>query len=490
MRNRLRALSADALWALLFGVTLVVTVGMLVAPRMRPEALWTGLAICLAAQALVAALLGRIEQATASEPLQARLLELAAAVVSLSCAAYIGWLAGTGPSLGFERQAVLGMSVLAGCIGAIGTLAASPLMLGAIVLPLFGGAAGALSQVQDGSSLPWLLADSTCAAALLVTGSQAVRQHRAVLSAALRERVLVERQWAAFEAAPAGVALTQGKRLLRATTRLRAWFGFAPDNALPRSELSWVLGRSENRMERLLARAEARVHGRDVRELEVKVRGGGNGLLRLGVQVRRLDPQQPSEGLLWTITDRTAGQAMSLAVAQDELRDPLTGALSRRGLTTALIPLLTRDLDKRPLGVMCLDLNGFKPLNDRHGHVFGDRVLCTVHERVKRALRGTDLVARPTGDEFMIVLDPLDDACQAAAIAERLSEIIAAPMLLEGMACQVQASMGLAIAPGDGRDADMLIECADRAMGEVKRAISPGPPKPAARSGPDRRSPH
>lgn len=485
-RNRLQALSANALRALLIGTVLVVVVSLLVAPRMTPRALWLGAGLCVAALVLRAWLVARLGRTAGADLPAARRMELVAVALTFGYGVYVAWLAGTGPALAPERQAALGALALAGCLGAISTLVSSPLMFAAVTAPLFIGSAGALMQLR-GDSLPLLmLGYGACAALLIEMCWRALRSHQAALRADLRERALTERQWTLFEAAPAGVALTHGLRLTRASSRLKTWFG--PDAGALRNELGRALGRTDARLDRLLARAEARVQGHQVRELEVVVRGG-SGPRCLGIQVRRFDPLRPAEGLLWMITDRSAEYQHRQGLERDAQHDPLTGALNRRGLSAALGPLLARDLDKRPLGVMCMDLNGFKPLNDRHGHAFGDRVLCTINERLKRALRGTDLVARPGGDEFVIVLDPLDDSRQAAFIADRISEVIAAPMLLEGVPCQVQASIGLAVAPVDGRDADLLIECADRAMYEVKRAISPGPPRPAARSGQDRRSP-
>lgn len=485
-RNRLQALSGSALRALLVGAVLVVVVGLLVAPRMAPRSLAIGVGACLAVLLLRAWLMFRVGRTVADDLHAARRLELAAVALTFGYGVYIAWLAGTGPALAPERQAALGALALAGCIGAISTLVSSPLMFAAVTAPLFVGSAAALMQLR-GDSLPLLmLGYGVCAALLIEMCLRALRTQHDTLRAEMRERTLTERQWTLFEAAPAGVALTHGLRLTRASSRLKSWFG--TDGGSLRSELARAFGRTDQRLDRLVARAESRILGHQVREFEVVVRSG-TGPRCLGIQVRRFDPLRPAEGLLWMITDRSAEYQHRQGLERDAQHDPLTGALNRRGLSAALGPLLARDLDKRPLGVMCMDLNGFKPLNDRHGHAFGDRVLCTINERLKRALRGTDLVARPGGDEFLIVLDPLDDSRQAAFIADRISEVIAAPMLLEGVPCQVQASIGLAVAPADGRDADLLIECADRAMYEVKRAISPGPPRSAERSGQDRRSP-
>jgi diguanylate cyclase (GGDEF)-like protein len=208
------------------------------------------------------------------------------------------------------------------------------------------------------------------------------------------------------------------------------------------------------------------------------------------VRVAPLVASDPAQGLVWTLVDETAQWEQRQGPVADALHDPLTGALNRLGLSSALQPLLARDLQRQPLGVMCLSLNGLKTLGERHGPLFTDRVLSTTHERLKRALRGNDLIARVGPDEFIVVLDPLEDARQAASIAERVSEVIAAPMLLEGAACQVQTAIGLALAPMDASTADALIETSSRAMHEMRRVLSPVQPwRAVEQRRPDRRSP-
>ncbi len=287
-----------------------------------------------------------------------------------------------------------------------------------------------------------------------------------------------------------GVGGKSGRERLQAALRADSQASAAPMQ-VPASQLldgiAARTGRSRERLQRLVSRAEARVHGHRSVELRIPLRDGLPSYV--GLQIRRFDPLRPDEGLVWSMSDRTAEWQNRQALERAALHDPLTGALNRRGLIGRLEALLQRKLDERPLAVLCLDMNGFKPLNDRHGHAFGDHVLRAITERLKHTLRGTDLVARPGGDEFIIVLDPVQSRAEAVGVAERISEVISSPLVIEGLACRVQAAIGMASAPEDGATVDALIAVADREMYAVKRAISPGLVPPAERTPQDRRSP-
>ena len=119
------------------------------------------------------------------------------------------------------------------------------------------------------------------------------------------------------------------------------------------------------------------------------------------------------------------------------------------------------------LTVFCLDLDGFKGVNDRLGHAAGDAVLVAVANRLRACVRDADFVCRIGGDEFVILLPNITDA-EAAAIARRIISRISEPFEF-APAVRVGASIGLASAPRDGTTADELLSAADRAMYEAKR---------------------
>jgi len=119
------------------------------------------------------------------------------------------------------------------------------------------------------------------------------------------------------------------------------------------------------------------------------------------------------------------------------------------------------------LTVFCLDLDGFKAVNDRLGHAAGDAVLVAVADRLRACVRDADFVCRIGGDEFVILLPNITDA-EAAAAARRIISQVSEPFEFAPTA-RVGASIGLASAPRDGTTADELLSAADRAMYEAKR---------------------
>ena len=152
--------------------------------------------------------------------------------------------------------------------------------------------------------------------------------------------------------------------------------------------------------------------------------------------------------------------------------DLLTG-LPNRALNLKLFSELLASPWPQPgspgskLTVFCLDLDGFKAVNDRFGHAAGDAVLVAVADRLRASVRDADFVCRVGGDEFVILLPNITDG-EAAAVARRIISRVSEPFEFVPMA-RVGASIGLASAPRDGITADELLGAADRAMYEAKR---------------------
>jgi len=120
-----------------------------------------------------------------------------------------------------------------------------------------------------------------------------------------------------------------------------------------------------------------------------------------------------------------------------------------------------------PTAVLYLDLDDFKPVNDRHGHSVGDRALVEVAARLRGAVRPTDIVARLGGDEFAVLCRGLDELEVAEALAERLVADVAQPMLVDGYEVSVGLSVGIASLL-DGDDADRALARADDALRKAK----------------------
>jgi|GEM_PF-1899091 len=152
------------------------------------------------------------------------------------------------------------------------------------------------------------------------------------------------------------------------------------------------------------------------------------------------------------------------------LSDPLTGLANRAHFAQAL-ELAIADARRHgdALGVVFLDLDEFKPVNDRLGHAAGDKVLVDLARNLESDLRATDTVARMGGDEFAVVLPRLSDAKSVHAAARKIAMCVATPTLLAGEYVSVTASIGAALFDPERDDADTLLAKADRAMYQAKR---------------------
>jgi diguanylate cyclase (GGDEF)-like protein/PAS domain S-box-containing protein len=165
------------------------------------------------------------------------------------------------------------------------------------------------------------------------------------------------------------------------------------------------------------------------------------------------------------ITEKVAAQR---ALAHRATHDPLTG-LANRMLMDERLAQAAAD-PARPVAVILCDLDGFKRVNDRLGHAAGDEVLRAVAGRLRGICRAHDLVCRPAGDEFVIVLTGergetarrLRGTC--AQVAKRIEAAVRQPVVVDGGRAQVGVSVGIAATVGPGRGTEHLLRSADRAM--------------------------
>jgi diguanylate cyclase (GGDEF)-like protein/PAS domain S-box-containing protein len=147
--------------------------------------------------------------------------------------------------------------------------------------------------------------------------------------------------------------------------------------------------------------------------------------------------------------------------------DPLTGVANRRALERTLEAAVERARrESREVAVLQLDLDGFRTLNDRWGHLAGDRALRAVARRLQRCVRERDLVARNGGDEFALVLPDLQPAAPIARECRmRVEEALSAPVRFEGGSTTLEVSIGIATFPHNGADGLALLAHADRQLG-------------------------
>jgi diguanylate cyclase (GGDEF)-like protein/PAS domain S-box-containing protein len=151
--------------------------------------------------------------------------------------------------------------------------------------------------------------------------------------------------------------------------------------------------------------------------------------------------------------------------------DTLTGLPNRTMYIERLSQALRRpDRDKRSVGVLFVDVDRFKSVNDELGHSGGDGVLARVAGRLQRCVHPADTVARLSGDEFALLLEHMATPEDAAMVSERVIASLARPFRVNGRELYVSASLGISISPSDGADPDALLKNADMAMYRAKQA--------------------
>lgn len=152
-------------------------------------------------------------------------------------------------------------------------------------------------------------------------------------------------------------------------------------------------------------------------------------------------------------------------------QDPLTRLANRRFFRDYLNNVLYKAAVRQtPFSIIYIDLDGFKPINDRLGHDVGDEVLKTLAQRISEAVRTADLVARLGGDEFAIIVDGTDSQA-AQPVANKVLAAIQRPILHKQEQLHLSASLGIAAYPEHSTDASQLIKLADTAMYRAKHSL-------------------
>jgi diguanylate cyclase len=171
-----------------------------------------------------------------------------------------------------------------------------------------------------------------------------------------------------------------------------------------------------------------------------------------------------------SITYAVERKHAEMELSHKAMHDALTGLPNRTLFLDRLKHAVMRAKRHHTLiGVMFLDLDSFKPINDTHGHEVGDRLLVMLAERLQEGLRASDTAARFGGDEFMILCEDVADKRDVVSIAERILRSIEEPFSLGSEQFAIRASMGVAIADGAGETAESLIRNADTAMYGAKK---------------------
>ena len=193
-------------------------------------------------------------------------------------------------------------------------------------------------------------------------------------------------------------------------------------------------------------------------------------IIEVVVFSRRLDYEGAPAVLIAIIdiTERKEAEARIAHMAHhDALTDLPNRVLFRQRMADALAQ---RSRTGNLIGALCIDLDNFKLVNDTLGHPIGDRLLQDVAARIERVLRTRDTAARLGGDEFAVLVPEMKSPQELGILAQRLIQIISEPYVIEGHMVTVGSTIGIAVAPTDGNDADHLLRNADMALYRAKAA--------------------
>lgn len=209
----------------------------------------------------------------------------------------------------------------------------------------------------------------------------------------------------------------------------------------------------------------------------------GSGVMRVYLNenmcsAARNSPDGIGATLSWSVVD--GGYIMTLHLSDEAGKitisnrafafDALTGLPNREVFLDRVNQAIRTAVrnDEKHMGLLFIDLDKFKPVNDTHGHDVGDAVLKEIASRIKSCLRTTDVVARHGGDEFVALLPKLRSKEDSQLVAARMLDACAKPIYINGLECRLGASIGIAIWPKDGINCAQLIKAADTAMYQGK----------------------
>jgi len=195
----------------------------------------------------------------------------------------------------------------------------------------------------------------------------------------------------------------------------------------------------------------------------------------IGVAIFSPDDQlEYLDGFIQDITERKKME-LALRASEQQIRDmaftdSVTGLANRNLFTDRLEQLiLSCERYHTVFALLFIDLDKFKPINDEHGHLVGDKLLSMAGERISSAFRQSDVIARFGGDEFLVIVKNTDDVKNIETIAEKLLKKVAQTYYINNLELTITASIGITTCPLNGRTSAQLIQHADRAMYNAKQ---------------------
>jgi diguanylate cyclase (GGDEF)-like protein/PAS domain S-box-containing protein len=306
-----------------------------------------------------------------------------------------------------------------------------------------------------------------CAGAAVALTSVAVfMQRRRAYFAERRVAQLVKEQQVMLDNELIGMVKLRNRSSLWSNRAMALMFGYEPQELAGMS--SRMLYADEGTWHRVGTEGYEAIQQHGRYRTEVQMRRKDGSLIWIELYGAAVGPEES----LWMFVDMTSLKAREASLSRQALHDPLTGLANRTHLLAELQRILSvPHVDGTVTAVCYLDLDGFKAVNDSHGHAAGDEVLEQVSQRMQACVRSGDLVARLGGDEFVVVLSLVQGVEQVRQVTDRLLDTVCAPLVLKsGHEAPVAASVGVAMAPAHGLDAEHLLNLADAAMYEAKKA--------------------
>ena len=305
------------------------------------------------------------------------------------------------------------------------------------------------------------------------------------------QRALAEQELI-LDNATVGIAFVRNRVILRCNRYLEEMTGAGPGELVGQSAA--ILFASEDDWREARQAAYAATAPGETHEAEHRLKRRDGSTFRCRMRGRRIDAGEPQQEWIWSYEDVTAEREADMRVksALDELEravaertaeleeakgraqhlaahDALTGLPNRRLLEDRLTQALAlSQRNRQQTAVMFVDLDRFKHINDSFGHAAGDVLLKEVSQRLVNQLRTGDTICRIGGDEFVVVLPEVKRSSDVAQVAQKVIEQLSQPVSIEERELIVTPSIGIAVFPEDGRDAETLIRNADAAMYHAK----------------------
>ena len=345
----------------------------------------------------------------------------------------------------------------------------------------------------------WLILVVVILPLLLSIKSISARLRRTLFDALISARdvaLLANRFDTALNNMPLGLMMFDAdKGLVVANNRIQGLFGASPDTSHRGASVKALLdelARAQRVAEADVGRLTAGFEERLARRVETPLTATTEDGRSLSFTFEAMK----GGGSVVLVEDVTERRAAEAAIRHLARYDPLTKLPNRTYFREEIMRVLVQTHEKRErCAILFIDLDQFKQVNDTLGHSQGDELLCTVADRLRTVVRDTDLVARLGGDEFVIVQSPMRRADQATSLARRIVSLLNETFDVDGHQVIIGASIGIAVAPRDGIDADTLAEeCRHGALprqGRRARHLAlfreghgcrgPGPTQPGAR---------